>query len=227
MRDLWTMTRLGVAGAAALALSGCGGGIGILDYGSSAVAKVGSSLPFQAKPQPARTLSPAEAGVSDCPQVEVLEGTSAVRVGGEANASVRYQYSLGNVARECSVVGGQLAIKVGVDGRVLLGPAGAPGVFNAALRIAVRRDSDQKPLSSSVYRIAANIPAGETQATFTQVSDQILVPYTGPAAAEDYTVLVGFDNGNSRQTNIYVPKIRPDSPRTAEPSRPRSRRPGR
>ena len=185
----------GAALVAALALSGCGGGIGVLDYGSSAVKTVGAALPFQAQPRPVPVAAPGSEEIADCPHVEVLEGTSAVRVGGEANSSVRYQYSLGNVARECSLVNGQIAIKVGVEGRVLLGPAGAPGSFQVPLRIVVRRESDQKPAASLTYRIAANIPAGDTQATFTQVSEALLVPYTRPEADSDYTVLVGFDTG--------------------------------
>ena len=184
-----------MAASCALALSGCGGGIGIglLDYSvtPAKTAATAQPLPQGTPAGPART--PESLGVADCPHVEVLEGTSAVRVGGEASSSVRYQYSLGDVSRECSVVAGQLAIRVGVAGRVLLGPAGAPGAFQVPLRIVIRRESDQKPAASQFYRVAATVPAGDTQVNFTQISGQFLVPYTGPAADEDYAVLVGFD----------------------------------
>ena len=187
--------RLALAAASALALAGCGGGLGIglLDYGAAPARTAAAAQPTQGPALPPRT--PESAGVQDCPQVEVLEGTSAVRVGGEANSSVRYQYSLGDISRECSVVNGQLAIRVGVVGRVLLGPAGSPGAFQVPLRIAVRREGEQKPSASQFFRVAANVPAGDTQTSFTQISDQLLVPYTGPDANEDYKVVVGFDSG--------------------------------
>ena len=190
--------RLALAAGCALALSGCGGGFGLLDYSvtPARTAATAQPLPQGTPAGPAQT--PESQGVADCPHVEVLEGTSAVRVGGEANSSVRYQYSLGDVSRECSVVAGQLAIRVGVAGRVLLGPAGAPGSFQVPLRIVIRRESDRKPAASQFFRVATNVPAGDTQANFTQISGQFLVPYTGPAADEDYAVMVGFDSSGGK-----------------------------
>ena len=45
---------------------------------------------------------------------------------------------MGEIARECRVAGNQLIIKIGVEGRVLLGPAGSPGTFTVPVTIAVR-----------------------------------------------------------------------------------------
>ena len=50
---------------------------------------------------------------------------------------LRYQLSFGQTARECSVQGETLNIKVGVQGRVILGPLGAPGPVDVPLRYAV------------------------------------------------------------------------------------------
>jgi hypothetical protein len=70
---------------------------------------------------------PKERRVTDCPEVRVPSGEAALRVGGQESASVRHQFSVGQVARECGVAGNDLTIRVGVKGRVVLGPAGSPG----------------------------------------------------------------------------------------------------
>ncbi|WP_158813694.1 hypothetical protein [Methylocapsa sp. S129] len=132
----------------------------------------------------------------DCPQIEVLDGTAAVRVGGQSNDSVRYQFDIANTARECHVQGNQFGIKVGVAGHLLIGPAGAPGAYSAQLRIVVRRDSDNKPQLSKVYKIEANT-AGGSEAPFQFVSEPLMLPYEHKWADQDYTILVGFDTGRA------------------------------
>ena len=83
------------------------------------------------------------------PVIEVLDGTASVRTYGgsdQTNDNVKYQYSMGDIAREC--IRGpatRSCIKVGVEGRVLLGPVGQPGNFNVPIRIAV---SVATPISS-------------------------------------------------------------------------------
>jgi hypothetical protein len=171
-------------------LSGCSS---TPDSGNGATSAVGNLLAFgTTNPSPTPPRAKAEAKI-DCPEVEVLGGAAAMRVGGQENASVRYQYSMAEVARECLVENGQINIKVGVEGRVLLGPAGGPGSFQIPVRIAIRREADQRPAVSKVYRIAAAIPAGESQTTFNMVSDTLQVPYLRPRADDDYTIVVGFD----------------------------------
>ena len=131
-----------------------------------------------------------------CPQIEVLDGTASIRVYNgtdQSNDNVRYQYSMGDVARECSRAGKEIVIKVGVEGRVLLGPAGAPGTFSIPVRIAVRRESDQKPAVAKLYQVAATVAPGQTQGDFTLLSEPLTVPLLQTNADEDYTILVGFD----------------------------------
>ena len=61
---------------------------------------------------------------------------------------LRYQLSFGQTARECSVQGGAMSIKVGVQGRVILGPMGGPGIVDVPLRYAVVREG-RRPRPSS------------------------------------------------------------------------------
>jgi hypothetical protein len=176
---------------AILAVAGLLGGCS--HTGSSADNTIGNLLAFNTTNPAAAPARAADVTQIDCPEIEVLGGAAALRIGGQENATVRYQYSMGQVARECAVDNGQIDIKVGVEGRVLLGPAGGPGSFQVPVRIAIRREADQTAAVSKAYRIPATIAPGESQTQFSMVSDVMQVPYLRPRADDDYTIVVGFD----------------------------------
>src|ERR1043165_7378656 len=59
----------------------------------------------------------------DCPAMMVRSGASTWQVPqGASNTNLGYQGTLGQLARECAVLGDSMTIKVGVEGRVLVGP---------------------------------------------------------------------------------------------------------
>jgi hypothetical protein len=121
-----------------------------------------------------------------------------MRIGGDANSSVRYQFDITETARECKVEGAQFAIKVGVAGRLLIGPAGSGGAYSAPLRVVVRDDNTQKPVISKLYKVDANATtATNLQAPFQFVTEPLMLPYKDRFADQDYTVLVGFDTGHA------------------------------
>jgi hypothetical protein len=194
------MMRMIVCGSMRLAfvatLAGLCGACGSFEPGG-AKGVLSNMVSFGAPQEAAPAAGPAAATEVDCPQIEVQDGTAAFRVGGQTNDSVRYQFDIANTARECHVQGGQFGVKVGVAGHLLIGPAGAPGAYSAQLRIVIRRDSDQKPEVSKVYKIEADT-AGASQAPFQFVSEPIMLPFTRQQADQDYTILVGFDNGPVR-----------------------------
>ena len=147
-------------------------------------------------PVPAAASAAAREEPLQCPIVEVLDGTASYRTYAgteQTNANVRYQFSMGEVARDCTRSGKDILLKVGVEGRVLLGPAGAPGSFTVPVRIAVRHDGDGKAVAAKFYQVPATVGAGESAATFQIVSDPIAVPFITAHADDDYTILVGFD----------------------------------
>ena len=135
-----------------------------------------------------------------CPGIEVKEGGAAQRVyaGGQDSRNVRYQFSLGELARECRVVGNQLILKVGVEGKVLLGPAGAPSSFTVPITISVKKDGADKPVTSRSYKAPASIAAGQSQNSFAVVTEEIAVPFINEAANEDYEIVVSIDGGARR-----------------------------
>lgn len=181
-------------------LAACGGTSGFEAQRESTSAlgsighKLGNLVAFNSLFPASAPLPQTDVAV-ECPVIEVQDGTASTRVysgGGQSNENVRYGFSLGDVARECSKVGDQLQLKVGIEGRVLIGPAGSPGTFSVPIRIAVRNDSSQKVLSSQLARVSATVGADQSQAGFSYVTEPFAVPFD-PHPDENYTVLVGFD----------------------------------
>ncbi|MBV9076362.1 MAG: hypothetical protein JO048_02630 [Methylobacteriaceae bacterium] len=106
--------------------------------------------------------------VFDCPPVTVSEGGAARKVGSN-------QVTIANVARECrGREDGATLVKVGIEGRALLGPGGASGRFDAPVTIQLKRGDTV--LASRSARAAVAIPPGETSKNFIVIEDNFVVP---------------------------------------------------
>lgn len=144
-----------------------------------------------------RPLGPAPVeNPSGCPSIAILDGTEAQRVmapGATGNAGLKYQYSLVSVARECTMAGGRMSVKVGAGGRVLLGPAGAAGRFDVPIRVVVFSEIDHKPIESKLFRVSAAVGAGQASVPFQFVSDAVVVPVAAGRTGDDYSIKVGID----------------------------------
>ena len=187
-----------LAAPVVLGLAGCGSHLGTFDTPETGGSKLPNLLGFKSNDAPAA----AGAGVRHifCPEVVVLEGTAASQTYAgtpPSSANLRYQYALGDTARECALEGGQLVIKVGVAGKVLLGPAGSSGSFSVPVRVAVLRERDNQPIVSKLYRAAVTVGANETRADFTIVSEPLYVPFIQDHAEDDYTIKAGIDEDAS------------------------------
>lgn len=116
---------------------------------------------------------PADLEPPYCPTVEVPEGGASVQSG--AGAGLRYQIALSRLARECArLQDGTLRVKVGVEGHALLGPAGAPGRFEAPVTISITYGG--KVVTTRTRRIPTIVPAGQAQGLFSLVDDNLIVP---------------------------------------------------
>ncbi len=187
-----------LAAPVVLELAGCGGHLGTFDTPETGGSKLANLLGFKSNEAPAAP--GAEVRHIFCPQVIVLEGTAASQAYAgtpPSSANLRYQYALDDTARECTLDGDQLAIKIEVAGKVLLGPAGSPGGFSVPVRMAVLRERDNQPIVSKLYRAAVTVAAGETRGDFTIVSEPLRVPFIQDHAEDDYTIKVGIDEGTS------------------------------
>ena len=155
---------------------------------SAATARMGLNKP----PGPAPLEAP-----SGCPTIALLPGTESQRVmtpGATGNLGLKYQYTLATVGRECVISGDRVSIKVGADGRVLLGPAGAAGRFDVPIRVAVYSEAQGKPVESKLFRMGVSVPAGQASVPFAFVSDNVVVRIP-PGHTGEYSIKVGIDGG--------------------------------
>jgi hypothetical protein len=130
-----------------------------------------------------------------CPPVQIRGGTESLTVyekghDGEA-AFVRYQASIGNMARECRTTAGTLTVKLGIAGRVVAGPKGSAASLTLPIRVAVVKQF-QAPLYSELVKVPVTVTEPDFAADYSQVVEQISVPI-GPND-RDYIIYVGFDD---------------------------------
>src|SRR5690606_5539948 len=108
--------------------------------------------------------------------------------------NVRYQATIGEYARECHFAGATLTMKVGVQGRIILGPVGEPGTMDVPLRIAlVQEGPEPKTVWTKLYRLPVTVPPGDPNVPFIQVEENLSVPKPSPSDLASYIVYVGFD----------------------------------
>ena len=143
----------------------------------------------------------------DCPEVDEFPGGAMARVGGPANAQVRYQFDVTDIARECDPQGNMFALKVGVAGRLLIGPAGRPGAYSTTLRVQVKRDIDDKVLFDKSYPVSADTNGGD-QGAFKVVSDPVVLPLTRARLDLDYSVTVGLNSAGATSERHYRRRAR-------------------
>lgn len=200
-RALRAASHLALAITTVLALAACSHNTGSFDVDDPTQTKLDNLMALvEFKPLPKQ---PKPTDPIVCPEIQILDGTSADRIyapGDEqSNATVRYQFSIDDVVRDCQVSAGQVAMKVGVAGRVLLGPAGSPGDYPAPICVAIVNVSDGSPVVSKLYQVPTGVADGQTEAPFTLVTDPLRVPAVDHFA-QNYTIKVGFDSaGNGKK----------------------------
>jgi hypothetical protein len=132
----------------------------------------------------------------DCPVVKIRAGASTYAVappGKQPVASeLNYQATITRTARECRRINGQIVARIGVQGRVIAGPAGAPATVEIPLRAAVvLAGVHEKVISTQVYR--TTVAMSEEGGAFSVVGEDLT--YTMPAnlTSDAYIFYVGFD----------------------------------
>ena len=137
----------------------------------------------------------------DCPEIQIRTGAATLMIGSKpgegepAPLDLRYQGTIIRTARECRVAGGVMTMKVGIEGRVITGPAGGPGNIEVPIRMAVVQEgSNPKTITSKFARIPVTINAAIDRVTFTHVQDDITFQVPANLADIDaYVVYIGFD----------------------------------
>jgi len=139
----------------------------------------------------------SETGGLTCPDVKVRAGAStyAVAAAGKqpVGSDVRYQATISRTARDCNLSGGQITARVGIQGRVIAGPAGAPATVEVPLRVAVVQGGvNEKTITTTVVRTTVSMGEG-LSVPFSVVAEDIVYPAVSADLNDSYIFYVGFD----------------------------------
>jgi len=181
--------------------------------------------------------SPATAGEGagvtppdiDCPTVEIRQGAATYSQSGPDNGStalsLRYQANFLRGARECALRAGTVNMKVGVEGRVILGPAGSPGTLTLPVRLAlVREGVEPKTIWTKFYMVPVMISPGQPNVLFTHVEEDMSFPKPPGDDLDKYVVYAGFDPDSAEAEKKKPARPAPKKPARRSrksPSRPR------
>jgi len=148
------------------------------------------------KPEPGAAAT--ETPEIDCPGVEIRQGASTFQQSGADNGStalsLRYQANFIRFARECALRAGNVVMRVGVEGRVILGPSGAPGPLSLPVRLAVVKEGlEPKVIWTKFAMVPVVMPPGQPNVLFTHVEEDVSFPNPPGAELDAYVIYVGFD----------------------------------
>lgn len=136
----------------------------------------------------------------DCPELKVRYGAATLSIGDKPGVEpnpldVRYQGSITRTARECHLSGNIMSVKVGIEGRIITGPAGGPGTVDVPLRIAVVHEGpNPKTITSKFARETVTLGADVDRANFTLIDPDVSFPLPTPLSdITAYVVYIGFD----------------------------------
>jgi hypothetical protein len=156
----------------------------------------------------------------ECPDVQVRQGaatlTNSAGAGEALATNLRYQVSIGTTARECKLLpGNTVSIKVGMQGRVILGPEGSPGPINVPVRFAVVADGlDSKVITTKLDRVMVEVAPGDSNVLFTHVTEGLDFPLPRGGAIDSYVIYIGFDSAGAapEKPSKAKPKPKPKAP---------------
>lgn len=155
---------------------------------------------FGGNSQPAQEAAPSGAPPApdelDCPSVSIRPGASTYAVGLPGKPAqgldLRYQATITRTARDCTMTGGQIVARIGIQGRVIAGPAGAPAAVDVPLRVAVVQEGvSPKTIATKVFR--TNVAMSDTSVAFSLVGEDVVYPVPQGAAGDTYVFYIGFD----------------------------------
>lgn len=132
-----------------------------------------------------------------CPMVSIRPGAATYAVGAQGKPAVgndlAYQATITRTARSCDLANGQVSIKIGIQGRVIVGPAGAPDAIEVPIRVAVVQEGvNPKPIATKVFTTTVSM-GGQTSVEYSLVGEDFSYPAPSAAANDSYVFYIGFD----------------------------------
>lgn len=171
--------QLGMVLMAAGLISGCAS-----DDPTSAVSRIANGTIFSGKGVPGSEVDLDRfRPVEFCPRAVLLDGWSVLEDPAIASDSERdpkkvaYQAVITKVARECKTVGDVITVRLGLAGRVTLGPAaGSTASLDLPLTLSVFDRETGKEISSEVRLHRASFTPGQPTSLWQVVYGNISVP---------------------------------------------------
>jgi len=152
--------------------------------------------------EPAQGAAPAPAETVDssglfCPEVKIRAGASTYAVAAPGKEPVgndlRFQATITKTARECQINAGEITARIGIQGRVIAGPAGAPTSIQVPLRVAVVQGGvSEKTIATKVYQTTVSMAESGSE-PFTLVADDLVYPAPPVSIGDTYIFYIGFD----------------------------------
>lgn len=168
-----------------LAAAGC--------QSSDSVLNVGADAP----PPPSDKVLESELRAY-CPPIVLREGTAFFRTYAKGAkddpAKLIYQASISDVTRSCSRSAGTMTINTAAAGRVIIGPAGAPGTITMPIRVVVVKGESVLYSQLHKYQVAVAAGSGATQFVFNDPN--VVIPVPEPGTIQ---IFVGYDEGPYNQ----------------------------
>jgi hypothetical protein len=195
-RHLRGALALAVAGTL---LSGCGGGMFGGDSSDSSPSmsdRFGQLFGSRSQAVGEAPPPPVDHALS-CPPVRIRPGASTFAVGlsgkPAAGSDLRYQATISRTARDCTQSGDQITARIGIQGRVISGPAGSPATVEVPIRVAVVQGGVQeRTIATKVYRTTVSMSAAGND-PFSLVVEDIVYPVPTAATIDSYIFYIGFD----------------------------------
>src|SRR4029078_511201 len=105
----------------------------------------------------------------------------------------RFQATISKTARECDYNSGQITARIGIQGRVIAGPAGAPSSVPVPMRVAVVQGGiSEKVIATRAYQTPVTMPETGSE-PFTLVAEDLVYPAPPGAVGDTYVFYIGFD----------------------------------
>jgi hypothetical protein len=156
---------------------------------------------FGGKPEEPAEAAPPVASESQseltCPPVSIRAGASTYAVAAPGKQPIgndlRFQATITRTARQCTSNGGEITARIGIQGRVIAGPAGAPSTVDIPLRVAVVQSGVQeKTIATKVYRTSVSMTEAGSE-PFSLVAEELVYPAPPGAVGDSYIFYIGFD----------------------------------
>jgi hypothetical protein len=184
----------------AVILAGLAGGLLAAPASAQSLSDRFKSLFGGKSDEPAATpVTPESQDIGDltCPPVSIRAGASTYAVGAPGKEPVgndlRFQATISKTARECSYNAGVITARIGIQGRVIAGPAGAPNSVQVPLRVAVVQGGvSEKTIATKVYQTTVNMTESGSE-PFTLVAEDLAYPAPSGAVGDSYVFYIGFD----------------------------------